>query len=64
MRQDIQDEAGVGSDTGASVLRSAEMLRRQTAEAVAHLREQAARMHAGLPPDPRSQPPANAAEGS
>ncbi|MCX5215962.1 hypothetical protein OG689_43270 [Kitasatospora sp. NBC_00240] len=36
---------------------TAELLRQQTAEACAHLREQAARMHAGLPPDPVSQPP-------
>lgn len=34
----------------------AELLRRQTAEAIAHLREQAARMHAGLPPDPGTAP--------
>lgn len=52
MKQRIQDEPDVGSGAADSTALTAGLLRRQTAEAIAHLREQASRMHAGLPPDP------------
>ncbi|GGV39177.1 hypothetical protein GCM10010495_65640 [Kitasatospora herbaricolor] len=57
MKQPVQDQPDTSSGTATATELTAELLRRQTAEACAHLREQAARMRAGLPPDPVSQPP-------
>jgi hypothetical protein len=51
MEDDLRDQPDE-RPTGAEPV-TVGLLRRQTAEACAHVREQAARIHAGLPPDPR-----------
>ncbi|MFF1874800.1 hypothetical protein [Kitasatospora herbaricolor] len=58
MAQDMWDKPDEwlddGPDGAESPALAVGVLRRQMAEACAHVREQAARMHAGLPPDPLS----------
>ncbi|WP_329493009.1 hypothetical protein [Kitasatospora herbaricolor] len=56
MAQDMWDKPDEwldgGADGAGSAASAVGVLRRQVAEACADVREQAARMRAGLPPDP------------
>ena len=54
MAHDMRDQPDERPDAAEPV--TVGLLRRQTTEACAHVREQAARVHAGLPPDPRPRP--------